>query len=331
MRVRYIEPLSRAVERSITICFRPFDLGKWFVLGFACWLARLTQGGGGGSIPTPPIGDRDAEGAAIQGPFEALEELGFDPEVALGGGILAAIIGCAVLFLLVLIPLLVWLSSRGQFIFLDGVVHNRAAIKVPWAEYKTEGNSLFLWRLGFILVAILVVAVAVLPVIIYAVRHGDDALPAVAAILVMIFPAILVVIGLTYVDLFLRSFVVPIMYKERLRTNDAWRRFLPHLKERLGWFLLYGLWLLVLMFGVAIGVLILVLVTCCVAGILLVLPYLGTVLLLPVYVALRALSLEFLEQFSDDFRLFPEPEPAPAVAPAPSGLGPGSLPPPDPA
>ena len=41
MKIRYIEPLSRAIERSTQICFRPFDIGKWFVLGFACWLARL--------------------------------------------------------------------------------------------------------------------------------------------------------------------------------------------------------------------------------------------------------------------------------------------------
>ena len=56
MSIRYIEPVSRAVDRAIDICFRPFDLGKWFVLGFACWLARLTQGGGGGGGDGPGLG-----------------------------------------------------------------------------------------------------------------------------------------------------------------------------------------------------------------------------------------------------------------------------------
>jgi hypothetical protein len=117
------------------------------------------------------------------------------------------------------------------------------------------------------------------------------------------------------------------MYKERIKTTAAWRRFGPVLQEKLGWFLLYGLWLMVLMIGVVFAVLLLVLVTCCVAGILLVIPYIGTVLMLPVYVALRALSLEFLAQFSDGFRLFPEPQPALAAAPPGGGAPP---PPPEP-
>ena len=40
--------------------------------------------------------------------------------------------------------------------------------------------------------------------------------------------------------------------------------------------------------------------TCCLAA----LPYLGTVLLLPVWVAYRLLSVEFLAQFHADFDLF---------------------------
>lgn len=28
------------------VLFRPFDIGKWLVIGFACWLARLAEGGG---------------------------------------------------------------------------------------------------------------------------------------------------------------------------------------------------------------------------------------------------------------------------------------------
>ncbi len=203
-------------------------------------------------------------------------------------------------------------------------------IKAPWAEYRAEGNSLFLWRLGFVAVALVVVAVALTPVFVFVIRHGDTE-PPVATILMLILPMLLVAIGLAYVDLFLRSFVVPIMYKERLKTNDAWRRFGPYLREHLGSFLLYGIWLVALMIGLALGIVLLVVVTCCIAGILLIIPYIGTVLLLPVYVALRALSLEFLAQFSDDFRIFPEPEPPAAMAAAAGGAPsppPGDLGPP---
>lgn len=324
MTVRYIEPLSRAIDRSIQICFRPFDFGKWLVLGFACWLARLTQGGGGGGSTSwdIPFGDREAEGASAVP--EWLESI--QPEMFFGGALLFVVLGCVAVFLFVILPLLLWISSRGDFIFLDDVVHNKAEIKAPWNEYKAEGNSLFLWRLGFIVVIIVCIALAVAPIVLYVTRVGE-VMPAIPMLLLLICPILLIAFGAAYIDMFLRSFVVPIMYRERLKTNDAWRRFAPVLKARLGHFLLYGLWLVLLMIGLLFAILILVLITCCIAGILLIIPYVGTVLLLPVYVALRALSLEFLEQFGDEFKIFPDPEPALAPATA----GPAAPPPPPPA
>lgn len=323
MTIRYIEPLNRAVERATQICFRPFDLGKWFVLGFACWLARLTQGGGGGGTTgwDIPIGDREAEGAVEMPAW--LESI--EPEALFGGVALLFVIGCVAIFLLVILPLLLWISSRSEFIFLDDVVHDRAEIKAPWHEFRVEGNSLFLWRLGFIAVILIGVALAAAPLVLYLVRFGED-MPSMPIALLLLCPILLCVVGIIYVDLFLRSFVVPIMYKERLKTNAAWRRFAPVLKARLGSFVLYGLWLLLLLIGLGFAILILVVVTCCIAGILLIIPYIGTVLLLPVYVALRALSLEFLAQFGDGFKIFPEPQPALATAAA----GPAEPPPPPP-
>ena len=54
-----------------------------------------------------------------------------------------------------------------------------------------------------------------------------------------------------------------------------------------------------------------VLVTCCCAGCLMALPYLGTVLLLPVLVFKRSYSLYFLAQFGPEYDVFPPPPPAP--------------------
>ena len=41
MRVSVTEPLGLAITRATQITFGPFDLGKWFVLGFSAWLATL--------------------------------------------------------------------------------------------------------------------------------------------------------------------------------------------------------------------------------------------------------------------------------------------------
>src|SRR5215472_8329157 len=38
-------PLSQALERVKLILFRPFDIGKWFTIGFCAWLAYLGQQG----------------------------------------------------------------------------------------------------------------------------------------------------------------------------------------------------------------------------------------------------------------------------------------------
>ncbi|MHB9006972.1 MAG: hypothetical protein ACYDC1_08565, partial [Limisphaerales bacterium] len=72
--------------------------------------------------------------------------------------------------------------------------------------------------------------------------------------------------------------------------------------------------------GVALVILAVVLATCCVAGCLLAIPYLGAVLLLPVFVFDRAYSLHFLRQFGPEYDLLlppadPRTDPAPATPP----------------
>ena len=73
-------------------------------------------------------------------------------------------------------------------------------------------------------------------------------------------------------------------------------------------FLLYGIFILFLWLVAAAVIVVFGLVTCCIGFLILIIPYIGTVLLLPVYYTFRALSVEFLEQFGDDYKLFPEEE-----------------------
>ena len=46
--INVVEPVSPALERVKRVLFQPFDLGKWFVIGFCAWLACLGEGGGSG-------------------------------------------------------------------------------------------------------------------------------------------------------------------------------------------------------------------------------------------------------------------------------------------
>ncbi len=50
-RVSVIDPVTPAIDRVKLILFKPFELRKWFVIGFCAWLAYLGAGGGGGGGP----------------------------------------------------------------------------------------------------------------------------------------------------------------------------------------------------------------------------------------------------------------------------------------
>src|SRR5436189_151173 len=68
------------------------------------------------------------------------------------------ITGICVLICVVLALVLVvaWLRARGGFMFTDCIAKNRGAVVAPWREFRTEGNSYFLFTLlvGFVLLIV---------------------------------------------------------------------------------------------------------------------------------------------------------------------------------
>ena len=301
MNIAYMEPLERAWRHARQMLFRPFNLATWFVLGFSAWLANLMDGGGGG-FPRPPQRGFRFRAADIGDPVrEAWSWVGGQPH-------LAALIGGAAVFGVALALVLLWLSSRGKFVFLDNVLHRRARIVEPWGRYRRQGNSLFLWRVGFFFVTVaLFAAVAGLML---AMGGGLSGLGfgsprAVTVTLVGAALGFLLLLGMIYVALFVDSFVTPLMARHDLTATAAWAMLLPWIEAHLGAFVLYGLfvlfwWLLVGLAVVAAGLL-----TCCIGFLVLAMPYVGTVLLLPVYVTYRAFSLEFLAQFDPSLNALP--------------------------
>jgi hypothetical protein len=300
MPIAYLEPFERAWERMKRALFRPFDLHKWFVVGFNAFLAGLAESRNG-SVGEKGRGDMTFR-EFLDWPNKAWAWLTSHPGWAIAIGILALVVIAIGITLL-------WLSSRGKFMFLDNVVHNSAEIAKPWREYRKEGDSLFLWRLVFGLVAVAVfIAFAVFFFVgareLYEVGWGRG-LPVLLLVgLGLTFLLLLILIG--YISLFLNDFVVPIMAKDRVPTVAAWRRFLRLLGRHPFHFLLYGIIIFALYVAFVIVVLVAGLVTCCIGWLLLVIPYIGTVVTLPVWYAFRAFSLEFLAQFGPEYRLFPE-------------------------
>lgn len=291
MSARYVEPLGRAWNRTKASLFSPFEPGKWLVLAFAAWLANLGRRGG---PPAWSFRYRDDDPWENLGalPVEWRDWL-FGP---LGLGILALIACCGVALAVVLI----WVSSRGKFVFLDDVSRNRAAVVAPWKEFRVEGNSLFLWRLLFGLLALAVVSVVAAAMVLLWIGLGGTEL-AGAGLAFLVAASVLaglpIAVLLAYVYCFLEHFVVPIMYRDRVGTVEGWRRFLRLFRRNPWAFALYGLFLLVLYLGLLVAILVAGCATCCIGFLLLALPYVWAVILLPVLFVLRAFGPEFLSQF----------------------------------
>ena len=303
MRIAYFEPLARAWERMKGILWRPFDLSTWIVLGFAAWLAGLADSAGGGGWKW--IADRnDISNASRSLPHS-------DSWRGLGESLLwLPVLFLVIMAVAAILVVILWLSSRAKLVFLDNVVHGRAQIVEPWHRLRDLGNSLFLWRLGFIVACGLVVlALLLLFFAPAATLQVSDALAGLSYAAMALGALVLAVFGIVaaFIALFLEAFVIPIMYKFELKATEAWRYFLPWFKSQPLPFLLYGLFVLgvFICFGLLFGAM--CVLTCCVVA----LPYVGTVLTLWFWVTYRLFSLEFLAQFDPGFDLFAPIEPAP--------------------
>lgn len=70
-------------------------------------------------------------------------------------------------------------------------------------------------------------------------------------------------------------------------------------------FSLYVLFQIVLKMAIGLLIVLVVVATCCLAGCLMALPYVGTVVLLPILVFERSYSLYYLSQFGRGYNVFP--------------------------
>ena len=303
MNISYSDPLSRGWNRMKKALFQPFDISKWFTVGFTAFLATLGEftGGGGGNSSSKYGRSRWDWDEFARFPETALEWL---TEHTLWFALI--IFGVVVIFALIIV--FTWLSSRGKFMFLDNVIFDKAEVTKPWHEFRKQGDSLFLWRLvfGFICFALIMLSLIFSAGVLINLFTSYTPVPAkIFSIMGLVLQFLVLIIVISYISLFLNDFIVPIMYKYKISATRAWGKFLPLLSRHIGYFILYGLFIFVLGLLVAICVVLFGLFTCCIGFLLLIIPYIGSVVLLPVTYTFRAFSVEFLEQFGDEYSFFP--------------------------
>jgi hypothetical protein len=290
-------PVGQALDRVKRMLFRPFDLSKWFVVGFCAWLATLGESGGSfngnfgsGHGGQPGGGGPDFRDFINEAKDFVMQNLYW---------IIPAVVALLLLGL-AFGMLLTWLNSRGKFMFLHCVALDRAEIKRPWREFAREGNSLFWFRfvLGLIEMLLFLPLLAGIFCAIGWMLYRRSAEPGgivLAILLALTFLLFAVCSGL--IRKFTTDFVVPIMFLRRTACTTAWREFLGLLGANAGHFTVYVLFQIVLAMAIGMLVLTAVVVTCCIAGCLMAIPYVGAVVLLPVTVFERSYSICYLAQF----------------------------------
>lgn len=284
----------------VLMLFKPFDLSKWFGLGFCFFLAYLGKsggsfnysggGGGGGGSGGPPD---------IWGMIHTAIQWVIDHFYYVVGLVLAFYLVSTLIW-----ALLLWLRSRGTFMMIDGLVYNRGSVKDPWRNYRDLGNSLFKQNLvAYLMVGIISTATLV--------AAGFVAWPDVENSVfgehliwaMIILAVVLPLLGVNYLiyEMLLIDFIAPTMYIHGLCVGPAWKLWYQEVFRGHFWIItLFYLMKIVLSIAVGLAAVIVTCVTCCVAA----LPYIGTVILLPALVFMRCYTLYFLEQFGEPWRLF---------------------------
>ena len=306
-KIEIFKPFGEAFELMKKILFQPFELKKWLVIGFAAWLANLGAGGGGiGNFNYP---DNRREGAE-----KFNEAIGQIPQPVLITGICVLI--CVVLLFIVLFA---WLRARGRFILVDCIVRNRAAVAEPWKEFRAEGNSFFLFSVVVALVVVPMIVIAGLVLIVPFIPGRGQTEPGVGFWIGISLTAFISVC-LIFVWTLATQLMVPIMYRQRCRARLAFVQAVDLVSSHPGPILLYVLFLLLLAVAAVMISCAVTCATCCIAAI----PYVGTVILLPIPVTLGAFSLLFLRQFGPDYDVwasFMPPEFLPMLIPPPAPSG----------
>lgn len=319
--INFTQAFDLAWERMHVILFRPFDLGKWCAIALGAFLAALPEGGNGfnpsfntnswhsgnnlnftsSPLPKISIGQLNTNvNHLVQG-----MQIGF---------IVLITVAVAACFLAVMV-LLYWLGARGQFILLDNLVRNRGAVTWPWHYYQRQANSV----LGLYLLLMLFSIFLFVPVLVVAVLMGLPLLQAhrlpegseiiTFTIVGVVYVLCAIVFGVVF--FVFREFGIPLMFRQGLLARPAFWASLKLIQKHPGSIAVFVLLRLAIFVAVAVVTVIVCCATCCAEMI----PYVGTVLLLPVVVYVRCFTLDCLSQFGPEYDVWTVDAPPIATPP----------------
>ena len=310
--IDFTRAFDSAWERMQVILFRPFDIGKWFAIGLSAFLAGLIQGGNGlNSMPntndfktithpttvhaqtTPPsVHDMISKMLA---PFSSTH-------LSMSVFVVAFIVGLIVGFGILI--LFAWLGSRGQFMFLDNIVRNRGEIGWPWSHYARQANSYMIFYLLVVFASCLVILPILAIVVIMCIPlYQQERWPTggeVGGFIALGIVYFVASIALTTFLFLFREFGAAIMFRRGITVRPALAEVFKIIARHPGSIIVF----ILLRIAIYIGVVILAIVICCFTLCIGQLPYIGTVILLPVLIFVKCFSLDCLAQFGPEYDVF---------------------------
>jgi len=305
--INFTRAFDSAWERMNIILFRPFDIGKWFAIGLSAFLAGLLEGGNGfnSSFNTNSFNnDRFNKSGGGQNQAFDWHQIHTQIGTALSGiqgGLIILLVCATIVFVFALILLIYWLGARGEFMFLDNIVRNRGAIAWPWNRYSRLANSLFFFYLIFVVLSFavflpIIIAVVLMCIPLYQQNRwpGTDE---IIGFIVLGLVYFILAIALSFILFIFRELGVPLMFRNGLLARPAFWAAMNLIRQHPGSVILFVLLRMAIFIGVAILSIIICCATCCIELI----PYVGTVLLLPALIFVRCFTLDCLAQFGPEY------------------------------
>jgi hypothetical protein len=299
-----LDAFTPALNHTRKMLFEPFDIGKWFVLGFVIFLAQLISadfGGWGGSRIQDKLGRNHYQGNGAHELQQAAQWV-----VDHVGWIL--LIGFALFMLINIIGLVIqYIGARGHFMFLECVMENKAEVAVPWRNASRPAWSLFLWRVAvFLLLFWCFILLLAMPAwgLARVAAAGEFSFP---GSLISLLPFVAIYIPLAILvalaDLLVRDFVTPVMVLHRIDLLGALEKSMDLWRDRLGTLILFLLFRLIIsVLAGVVGVTVACL-TCCIGA----LPVIYQTITAPIHVFVRSWTLAILEQFGPEWQSISKP------------------------
>jgi hypothetical protein len=288
-----LDAAQQAIDHTRRHLF-PFRFERWLVLGCVAFLDQCGRRSGMGGFHVPGPGGWRGSAPDAGDVSKGVEWLA--THALLVAGVAAAVFAVVIAFS----ALVLWLNSRGVFMYLDDVATGRADFERPWREHAARADSYFAWSFGLALatlVGLLLLGVAGAAAVVLLVSgppgSGLTAGLGLGGVFVLF---LALVVGASLASVALRDFVAPLQVKAGVGCREAMRILSGLVRAHPGAFAVYVL--LKIAFSMVAGILLMVaacLTCCCVL-----LPVVMQTALQPLFYFERAWSLFLLRQLGYD-------------------------------